>query len=243
MSEDIRQLFEERLGRYQATIALEPTDRMIVAGTGANHLSRNYGGYNYQETMDDINKWIEIESKFVEDFPQVELLRCGRRTWATLYEAVGCKLYSLPGRDLPPDIDAQAVEGEWMKADEYDLLINNFAEFQLERRLPRVMQEFEKRGSSRSYMAFLKGAIGHAMMARLEEEKNLLLETKYGVPLSTKGLLQAPFDVLADGYRGLNGVMIDILNGRINYSKLVMPWCHSWLIMLLLALIRKKDIH
>ena len=41
-----------------------------------------------------------------------------------------------------------------MKADEYDLLINNPVEFLIERRLPRVLGELEEKGSIRSYMAF-----------------------------------------------------------------------------------------
>jgi hypothetical protein len=31
MTKNARQLFEERLGRYQAAIALEPTDRIPIA--------------------------------------------------------------------------------------------------------------------------------------------------------------------------------------------------------------------
>jgi hypothetical protein len=36
MSEAMPDLFNERLARYQAAIALEPTDRMVVGGTGSN---------------------------------------------------------------------------------------------------------------------------------------------------------------------------------------------------------------
>jgi uroporphyrinogen-III decarboxylase len=209
MSEEIQQLFEERLARYQATIALEPTDRMMVAGTGSNYFGEVYAGYTRQEIMYDINKWIAAESKFAEDFPEIDLLRTGR-IWAPIFESVGFRLYKLPGRDLPANADFQFVEGEWMKADEYDLLINNPVEFLIERRLPRVLGEFQEKGSVRSYMAFLKGGMAYMMMAQLMRERVLNLEKKYGLPQPFQGVMLAPFDTLADGYRGLQGIMIDL---------------------------------
>ncbi len=68
MSDGMEKLFEERLARYQATIALEPTDRMLVAGTGSNNFAEIYAGFTRQEIMYDINKWMAAESKFAEEF-------------------------------------------------------------------------------------------------------------------------------------------------------------------------------
>ena len=209
MSDGMEQLFEERLARYQATIALEPTDRMIVGGTGSNNFAEIYAGYSRQEIMYDINKWMAAESKFAEDFPQIDMLRAGR-IWGPMFESVGFRLYKLPGRDLPLNTDFQFVEGEWMKADEYDVLINDPVEFMMEYRLPRVLAEFKEKGSVRSYMAFLKGGMAFVLMGQLMREKMLNLEKKYGLPQPTQGAMLAPFDVLADGYRGLQGIMIDI---------------------------------
>jgi len=209
MSDDIKKLFDERLARYQATIALEPTDRMVVAGTGSNYFAEIYAGYSRQEIMYDMSKWTAAESKFVEDFPQIDLLRAGR-IWGPVFDSVGFKLYKLPGRDLPADTDFQFVEGEWMKPEEYDVLIQNPVEFMVEYRLPRVLGEFKEKGSVRSYMAFLKGGMAFVLMGQLMREKALSLENKYGIPQPFQGAMLAPFDALADGYRGLQGIMIDI---------------------------------
>lgn len=38
MSENVKNLFDERLGRYQATIALEPTDRIPMGDAGKHGL-------------------------------------------------------------------------------------------------------------------------------------------------------------------------------------------------------------
>ena len=107
MSDEIQQLFEERLARYQATIALEPTDRMIVAETGSNYFAEVYAGYTRQEIMYDINKWIAAESKFAEDFPEIDLLRSGR-IWA--------RLMLRPGQSTEPNRGGSSVRTQMLEA-------------------------------------------------------------------------------------------------------------------------------
>jgi hypothetical protein len=207
----MQRLFDERLARYQATIALEPTDRMIVGGSASNYFAEIYAGYSLQEIMYEGDKWIAAMSRFAEDFPQVDVLQYTiKKVWPPIFDAVGYKLYKLPGRDLPPNIEFQFVEEEWMKADDYDLLINDRVQFMMERFLPRVLSEFKERGSTRSYIAFLKGGIGVGMMKQLMSQWTQHMKAKYGLPLSVQGTVYAPFDVLADKLRGLQGIMIDI---------------------------------
>ena len=210
MSEEKKRLFNERLARYQATIALEPTDRMIVGGTGSNYFAEAFAGYNRQETIYDGIKWLDTMSRFAESFPEVDLLRTSRSVWAPLVDAVGYRLYKIPGRDLPPDIEFQFVETEWMKIDDYDLLIRSLEQFMMERYLPRVLAEFEERGSARSYIAFLKSGMAYVMRAQQLKQWSVHMEREYGLPSPLQGVTYAPFDVLADKLRGLQGIMIDI---------------------------------
>ena len=49
---EIKALFEQRLGRYQAAIALEPTDRIPIA-TGSNYFAEVYSGNTHQTTVYD----------------------------------------------------------------------------------------------------------------------------------------------------------------------------------------------
>lgn len=211
MPEEMQKLFSERLARYQATIALEPTDRMVVGGAGTNYFAEIYAGYSLQEILYDGNKLIAAMSRFARDFPEVDILQYTvKKVWPPIFGAVGYKLYKLPGLDLPPNIEFQFVEKEWMKADDYDLLINDRVQFMMERFLPRVLGEFKERGSTRSYMAFLKGGIAYGMMKQLMARWSQLMEAEYGLPLPLQGTAYAPFDVLADKLRGLSGIMIDI---------------------------------
>ena len=77
MSKQTKELFEERLKRYQAAIALEVPDRIPISA-GSNYFAEVYGGFNGQEFIYDSNTWIEADKKFVRDFPEVDNLRSGR---------------------------------------------------------------------------------------------------------------------------------------------------------------------
>ena len=208
MPEETRALYEERLGRYQAAIALEKTDRMPIA-TGSNYFAEVYSGNTNQETIYDSEKWLKGEEAFIRDFPEVDVLR-NNRIWAPLYDAVGCKTYKLPGRDLPPKTQFQFVEEEYMKADEYDVLINDPVEFMMDRFLPRALGDMAEPGSVRSRMAFLKGGMAQIMMAQVMRNRSVYLQEKLGMPQPMTGAFLAPFDVIADAMRGLRGILLDI---------------------------------
>lgn len=208
MSEVMHKLFEERLARHQATVALEPEDRVPLAMNADYPLV--YSGYSEQEITYDIDKLSDALIKFAQDFPEFDAIAPRYGRWGALEDAVGFKLYKLPGRDLPPDVQFQYVEQEWMKADEYDLLINDPAEFLVGCLLPRMFGEFEERGSTRSYIAFLKGGMAFMMMRAQLRHLEMRLETECGMPLLYAGSIRAPFDKLADRLRGLQGIMLDI---------------------------------
>lgn len=208
MSDEIKALFEERLKRFQAAIALEVPDRVPISA-GSNYFAEVYAGSNNQEFIYDSNRWVEADRKFVKDFPEVDNLRSGR-FWGPHHDAVGWNLYKLPGRDISPSAQFQFVEGERMKSDEYDLLINNPVQFMFDRFLPRALGDFRERGSVRSYMAFLKGGMAAVMMGALLKNRGMILQNELGMPLPMAGVMLAPFDYLADGLRGLTGIMLDI---------------------------------
>lgn len=208
MSEEAKGKYEERLKRYQAAIALEMPDRIPISA-GSNYFAEVYAGHTNQEFIYDSDKWIEADTKFVNDFPEVDAFRSGR-FWGPQHDAVGFNLYKLPGRDLSPNTQFQFVEGERMKADEYDLLINNPVEFLFERFLPRALNDFSEPGSIRSFMALIKGSMASGMMSGLMRNRSQYAQEKLGMPQAMGGVFLAPFDYLADGLRGLRGIMLDV---------------------------------
>lgn len=208
MTQEAKERYEERLKRYQAAIALKIPDRIPIS-SGSLYFAEVYAGDNNQEFIYDSNRWQKSDQKFTEDFPEVDAYRSGR-FWGPTHDAVGFNMYKLPGRDLAARNQFQFVEGERMKADEYDILINNRVEFLIDRFLPRVFDEFKERGSIRSYMAFLKGGMAQVMLGAKMKERGMYLQNELGMPSSMGGVFLAPFDYLADGLRGLRGIMLDI---------------------------------
>lgn len=207
MSEAMQKLFEERLARHQAAVALEPHDRVPLVAYADYPLV--YSGYSEQEITYDMDKLSDALIKFAQDFPEFDAFASYHR-WGPLEDAVGFRHYKLPGRDLPPDVQFQYVEQEWMKADEYDLLINDPVEFLMGRLLPRLFSEFEERGSTRSYIAFLKGGMAFMMLRGRLRQLATRLETECGMPPLYAGHTWAPFDKLAERLRSLRGIMPDI---------------------------------
>lgn len=207
-AEDTKRLYEERLGRYQAAIALEPVDRMPLAA-GSNYFAEVYSGNTKQMTIYHPEKWLAAEEAFISDFPEVDVLR-NNRIYGPLFDAVGFKNYKLPGRDLPPTIQFQFVEKENMQADEYEMLIEDPISFMLDRFLPRVLDEFSEPGSARSYLGLIKGGMAHVQMAEVMKNRSLQLQARCGMPQPMTGAFLAPFDVIGDALRGLNATIMDM---------------------------------
>ena len=240
MSEETEKLFAERLGRYQAAIALEPTDRIPIA-TGSNYFAEVYSGNTNQETVYDTKKWLQGEVAFCRDFPEVDVLR-DNRIWGPLFDAVGLKTYKLPGRDLPPNSQFQFVEQEYMKADEYPHFLKDPSDFVTRRFLPRMftslkgLQKFPWFGKdgiqigARVIAPFMDPDVQEAISimkkaaelslaparAMMETGKRL---TAMGFPSLFMGFGAAPFDVLGDTLRGTRGILMDLYRCPENILK------------------------
>lgn len=208
MSEETKKLYEERLKRYQAAIALKMPDRIPISA-GSNYFAEVYAGHANQDFIYDPDNWMAADKKFVHDFPEVDSFRSGR-FWGPHHDAVGFNMYKLPGRELSTRTQFQFVEGERMKADEYDLLINSPAEFFFERFLPRTLNDFSTPGSLRANMALIKGSIASGMLGGYNRARGQYQQTELGMPSAMGGVFLAPFDYLADGLRGLKGIMLDV---------------------------------
>ncbi|UMZ74766.1 uroporphyrinogen decarboxylase family protein [Natranaerofaba carboxydovora] len=202
--------YEKRLARYQATCRLETPDRLPIGATGSNYYAEIYAGYSKQETIYESDKLIDAQVKFCEDFPEVDVLRAGGRVWGPLLDSVGANFYKLPGKELSPNTQFQYIEEERMKADEYDFFMDNPVEFFMDRILPRTLDDYDRSGSTRSYITFLKGGMAFMDKLKLNAQIAQTLENKCGMPQPFKGGFLAPFDFLADGLRGLNGIMMDL---------------------------------
>ncbi len=208
MTDEIKELYNQRLGRYQAAIALEPTDRVPIALNTAYFAIKN-SGYSYQQIMYDPEIWLKVKLDFSKQYPEVDTFRINI-LWSPSFDIVDNRAFKIPGRDISANSLQQFAEDEYMKADEYRLLIDDPVGFRMERYLPRVLGEFSERGSVRSYMAFLKSGLAQGMYGAIARERNARLVNEVGMPAPTMGGFTAPLDYLSDSFRGLNGIMRDM---------------------------------
>jgi len=208
VTDNLQQLFDQRLGRYQGAITFGAIDRVPI-GVGSNTYAETYAGTTKQEVVYDPQQWLNGEIKFCQDFPEVDVLR-NNKFWSPLCDAVGLNTYKFPGRDLSPDTPLQFEERENMLADEYDELIANPGLFMLERFIPRVFTEMGK-GSARSQFAMLKGGLAQARYGEIMRNRGLQLQTQCGMPQPMTGAFLAPFDALGDVMRGMQGILKDTM--------------------------------
>ena len=193
-----------------------------------------YAGITVRTAMYDYDEMKRAWRKFIRDFegdtcpvPGISI-PSGR-----VNELTKTKMTLWPGHGLPEDaFMAQFVEGEYMKADEYDVLFDDPGDFFLRIYLPRTMGAFEgfaklmpfKRalGMPASFLGpCALPEVQAAFQAVIDASKELgkfrqvigeiTKEAQAaGFPPLFGGFAHAPFDLFGDTLRGTHGIMMDM---------------------------------
>ncbi|MBL7213792.1 MAG: hypothetical protein ISS61_15580, partial [Desulfobacteraceae bacterium] len=187
-----------------------------------------------QEAMYDYDRCAAGFKKFVLDFqPDIHFGAAGPGP-GKFYEILDYKLYAWPGHGVAPQHCYQCNEGEYMTAEEYDLLITDpsffFRNFYLPRvfgalepwsMLPPLTGILEMYGVAFNFIPFaippVQGAYQALFEAGAEAMKwagavgglNGELAT-LGFPNILGGFTKAPFDTLGDTLRGTKGIIMDM---------------------------------
>lgn len=130
----VEQLYNERNKRVRDAIEFKEPDRvpfsLIVdahAYTGVPNSAAYYDPISMKRAMRKAA--VDLEPDMAEGgFPS-----CGEAM-----TQMDVKNVLWPGGPLPPDYGYQAVEGEYMKADEYDMFLEDPTGFMIRRYLPRI---------------------------------------------------------------------------------------------------------
>jgi uroporphyrinogen-III decarboxylase len=150
-----------------------------------------------------------------------------------VFDRVGYKLHVWPGHGLSDDAEThQFVEGEVMKADEYDALIRDPSDFWLRFFLPRAAKALEPLQTLTQltpmvgipifyFIQYGRPEIQEALKALMDagtegmkwqeavmESSREVMEA--GLPSLWGGLSGAPFDMVGDFLRGTQGIMLDM---------------------------------
>jgi len=142
ISPEAEYMYKKRVQRFIDVISLKEPDRVPVI-TPAGYIPAHYCGYTIKEAMYEPEKVITAWEKYTRDFdhdviPNARFLRCGRSL-----DILGAKGLKWAGNGLPDDCDAQVVEIENLKADEYDIYLKDKSDFQFRYNLPRTYRVAE----------------------------------------------------------------------------------------------------
>ncbi len=138
----VEQLREEREKRVTDVIELRVPDRVpVTIQTGV--FSARYTGLPLSAMYYDHAAYQEACLKTALDFEpdtgaSMVLVNSG-----LVLELLDVRYQRWPGGSLPADTPFQFVEGEYMKADEYDLFLDDPSDFILRYYLPRIYGSFE----------------------------------------------------------------------------------------------------
>jgi uroporphyrinogen-III decarboxylase len=233
INDEAKEIYKQRVTRFIKAIKLEEPDRVPVM-LPVHSYPAVYGGANFYTMMYDYKKMRECWIKFMDDFGDMDTFSGpGLIPSGIISEALKSRTQLLPGLGLPKDSPTnQYVEGEYMSADEYDLLAMDESDFNIRTMLPRTSGLFE----SFKKLPPLRNLQGAGWVAALadpdirktfqtlidlgdeynkwtrsnQEIRDLVLSRGYP-GLSGAGIMAgAPFDFVADMLRGTQGISKDM---------------------------------
>ncbi len=233
----VEELTTEREKRIKDALELKVPDRVpVTVGTGA--FAARYSGLTASAEYYDQAAYREACRKMLLDFEPDNAMFFGGVSGLFL-DLIDEKQYKWPGGTLPNDVSMQFSEAEYMKADEYDLFLDDPSDFILRYYLPRIsglLAPLPKIAPLRNMifgnLGGLQGlagtlvspefkAIGEtldkAMKAqgkqRKENEIFAAEMASLGYPsqgFGGRSIMFTPFDTISDKLRGMRGIFTDM---------------------------------
>jgi hypothetical protein len=231
-SPEAKKAYQERITRFIKVFNLEKPDRVPVilpAGTFPLY----YAGMTLKEGMEDNARLLQAYRKFFDDFESDTFIGPMMVGSAKASEIIGSLTVKLPGHGLPDDASMpQFVEGEYMKADEYDFFLDDLTDFCLRRYLPRslgALAPFANFQPTPYILGMANRFLMPAVMPEVRAAYQAIIDygtetakwmgplmqfsneaTAAGYPTLFGGQSHAPFDILADTLRGTKGIILDM---------------------------------
>jgi uroporphyrinogen-III decarboxylase len=232
ISKDAEQQYKARVTRFIKAIKLQEPDRVPVM-LPAQYFPATYAGSSLKKAMYDYAELERAWLKYLREFEMDSFIPPSLVFPGKVLEILGYKIQKWPGHGLSDDAPShQFVEGEYMKAGEYDDFIRDPADYLQRVFLPRsntALQGFTKLspitpmiGIPVSYIASFGDAEVRASYQKLLEAGQETMKwlaavgrisdtaVSTGHPNIWGGMSGAPFDMLGDWLRGTHGIMMDM---------------------------------
>ncbi len=232
---DARELYFRRLKRTTDAYNVKEPDRVPVSLT-IDAMPMYQFGLDYNTGIHDYEKMRQAYNAFNDKYAaDLEMFAAPPIMFpAKVYELLDYKQYAWPGHGLALNGDGyQYVEGEYMKANEYDAFIRDPSDYWIRTYLPRAFGAFEPFRMFGSATTIIESVAGIAllplatpqgqemlqklMQAGQELGKLLMIIGEFaqkGAAMGYPGFSfvfgKAPFDTLGDTLRGTQGIIKDM---------------------------------
>ncbi len=141
MSKTPEELLAERSKRLEDAYALRKPDRTPIS-LNLGYMLAKMGGITCQELDADPEKAQQLLEKAAVYFQPDQAVGLGAFVSAPSV-LLGDRLSKWPGYGLPPDKPMQFIEGEYMKAEEYDEFLDDPSNYTLRKLLPRMYEKLD----------------------------------------------------------------------------------------------------
>ena len=228
------QEYGERARRLSDAIQLKTPDRVPIAPL-VTFFPALYSGMTMQDVMYDPDKAYAAFKKVAVDFQWDTAMNHINTLSGNMLEALDYKQLRWPGHGVAANRTYQFVEGEYMKADEYDAFLDDPSGFMVRTYLPRIcgaLAPFQLLPPLTMTVPYYMGitmmmagvaftgtvsALESIIKAQAEFMKLAISVGTFnaelqgmGFPIMMGGASQAPFDTIGDSLRGTQGIMLDM---------------------------------
>lgn len=229
MNTETQKLYMEREQRYTNTVRLQKADR-VPTSFALSYFPAHFAGINISDAFYDFPKWKEAFLRATL-YVQPDRSSYYPNQSGTVMELMQIKTAAWPGHGVEANRPYQFVEGEYMRAEDYDRFLKDQSDFNIRFIYPRCFGLLEPltalpplttMPSMFPYSAIADEAFAD-MLEKLvrasreaaawrkkcqelfDEMNGLGFPGKY--PITVGGV---PFDQIGDYLRGMRGVMLDI---------------------------------
>jgi hypothetical protein len=227
------QLEQEREQRVMDAIRLKIPDRVPVI-SGIGYFPAKYTGIACTTAWYDFNGWLKAYQKTLKDFQPDMIHQQGFSSGKAL-EYLKPRTSRWPGYGCSPNHSHQAIEIEIMRADEYDLFLNDPGDYLFRINLARVTEEtagleklpkldeigFGPFGVQPVSEALSLPEVARAITAMQKAGRELRRSRgraekfdkaieKMGYPAYYHGAALTPFDAISHSMRGMRGTIMDM---------------------------------
>ncbi len=194
-----------------------------------------YAGITMRDAMYDYGRLGAAMRRFHADFELDAYLSCAAYTPGRVLDLVDYRLYQWPGHGVGEDQGYQTVEDEYLRAEEYDHLLQDPTGFWMSRYLPRIfgalrpwetlpdltgileipnvgpaLVPFGAPEVQESFRALLAAGEAAAEWRRAVAAIDAEIMATHGIPQFSGGFSKAPFDIVGDTLRGTRPMMFDL---------------------------------